>query len=42
MAAAVLDPAYVTAKLDELGGASADLAAATGLPAAVADGVPAQ
>jgi hypothetical protein len=38
----VLDMAYVTAKLDELGGTAADLAAASGLPAAAADGVPAK
>ena len=42
MAAAVLDPNYVTAKLDELGGKAADLTAATGVPGTVADGVPAQ
>lgn len=41
-AATVLDMAYVTAKLDELGGSAADLAAAGGLPAAAADGVPAK
>lgn len=41
-AAAVLDPGYVTAKLDELGGSTADLTAAAGVPAALADGVPAQ
>lgn len=43
MAAAVLDPAYVTAKLDELGGTAADLTAATAPVAAVPpDGVPAK
>ena len=45
MAAAVLDPAYVTAKLDELGGTAADLTAAAGAPAAapaLADGVAAK
>jgi predicted negative regulator of RcsB-dependent stress response len=41
-AAAVLDLGYVTAKLDELGGTTADLAAAAGLPGAAADGVPAK
>jgi predicted negative regulator of RcsB-dependent stress response len=41
-AATVLDIAYVTAKLDELGGSTADLAAASGLPGVAADGVPAK
>ncbi len=43
-AAAVLDPGYITAKLDELGGTAADLAAATSAPAASTptDSVPAQ
>ncbi|MBM4221599.1 MAG: tetratricopeptide repeat protein [Gammaproteobacteria bacterium] len=41
-AATVLDPVYVTAKLDELGGSTAELAAASGLPGAVAGDVPAK
>ncbi len=43
-AAAVLDLGYVTAKLDDLGGATADLAAAAGTPVAgsPADSVPAK
>jgi predicted negative regulator of RcsB-dependent stress response len=41
-AAAVLDLNYVTAKLDDLGGKAADLAATTAGAAAAADGVPAQ
>ena len=43
MAAAVLDPGYVTAKLDELGGTAADLAAgAAPAAAAPAGNVPAK
>ena len=41
-AATVLDIAYVTAKLDELGGSTADLAAPSGLPGVATDGVPAK